>query len=114
MNLEHLKSYDNPKIACKHAINIGQRQPEYEPKIMKDPESAYRYAYFVLGCRWSDIFPPESESTIMKDPKWAYMYAKDVIRGRWLAAEPYIMKDPKWSDDYTMFVLDRNWDLWGK
>ena len=62
---------------------------------MRDADSAYWYAEFIIGDRWS-----EAEPYIMKSPGNAVWYARDIIRGRWEEAEPYIMTDPEWWDTY--------------
>jgi hypothetical protein len=68
--------------------------------ISKDPEYAYKYAFFVLKKRrW-----PEAEPYIMKDPEYARMYAQRIIAGRWPEAEPYIFKDEDATIFYNMFL----------
>ena len=83
---------------------IGDRWPEVEPYIMKDPAQAREYAIGVIKGRW-----PEAEPYIMKDPGSAYYYATGVIEGRWPQAEPYIMKDPNFAAAYAIGVIKGRW-----
>ena len=46
-----------------------------EAAIAKDPQYAYRYAYFVLEKSF-----PAGEAAIAKDPYYAYRYASDVLK----------------------------------
>lgn len=86
----------SPEKALQCAEKQGERIPELEPIIIKDPESAYMYAKDIIKGKW-----PEAESTIMTRPAWAVIYAKNVIKGRWPEAEPCIMKS----------LRDANWYL---
>jgi hypothetical protein len=94
----------NAKALYRYALKImkGERWPEAEPYIMKDPEWAFWYAHNVMGReRW-----PEAEPYIMKDPRWASWYALNVMKGeRWLEAEPYIMKSPEWAYYYADKIM---------
>jgi len=83
-----------------YAMESGERFPEIEPVIKRDPQQASQYARDVIGGRWT-----EAEPIIMRGPQWAYEYARDVIKGRWLEAEPFIMKDSFVASLYTKDVM---------
>ena len=76
-------------------------------KYGKDPEYAYRYAYYVIKGRWV-----EAEDTIKTDSCWAYYYARDIIKDRWFEAEDVIKTDPEYAYHYARDVIeDENfWD----
>ena len=81
-----------------------------EAKALKNAESAYCYACYVLKGRW-----PEGESVIVADPCWAYYYANNVIKGRWPEAEAVIASDPTWAHSYAYHVLhDLDPSTWGE
>lgn len=90
-----------PKLIVDHiGIFPKDLSPAQIRAISKDPEYAYRYAYFRLGRqRW-----PEAEQHIMKDPEYARIYAQRIIKGRWPEAEPYIFKDEEAAIDYILHV----------
>jgi len=113
-----------------YAIESGERVPEVEPTIMKDPQWACWYARDIIKGRWLEAEPiiaksptwaynyardvikgewPEAEPFIAKSPTWAYNYARDVIKGRWPEAEPIIMRDPKWAHFYARDVIKGRW-----
>jgi hypothetical protein len=95
----------NPETAFNYANDIIQgRWPEAEPYIMKDPKHALKYAAYIYDSRW-----PEAEPYIAQDPYWAYLYAYDVLKGRWPEAEPTIMKDPKSAAYYADSVIQGRW-----
>lgn len=97
---------DHPEIAVDYAIevlkpnqewlgkkNAGGRFPEAEANIARHPESAARYACFILQKRW-----PQAEEVIKTMPGAACDYARTILKaqhendprfpgGRWLEAE---------------------------
>ena len=76
---------------------LGERRPQWEPIVAKDPGYAVKYAkLFFGGKRW-----PEAEPAIAKDVYWSLQYAKKIIGGRWPEAEPAIAKDAYWSLQYA-------------
>lgn len=93
---ENLKK--DPKGASNYAINVMKRRwPEAEPTIMKDPKSAIRYAFLLMGGnRW-----PELEKLIIHDPELILDYAKNNLMNRWVEAEPYLLKDPHTASKYA-------------
>ena len=93
-----------PKLAYRHAMQIGERWPEAEPHIIKDPWYSKLYAAYIIKGRW-----PEAEPIIITQPITAVGYARDVIRGRWPEAEPYIMKNPRVALRYAMEVIEGRW-----
>ncbi len=96
--------YKMPKLAFELAKSNPGLRPKLEPAIMKDPYSAYCYAYLVLNRPW-----PEAEPYIMKDPKYAYWYVKHVLGRPWPEAEPYIKTDPYYAYSYALYILRRRW-----
>ena len=95
----------DPIYAVHYALEvIGDRWPEAEPSIIMHPYAAADYAQYVIGDRW-----PEAEPFIMMNPRIAYMYAHHVIEGRWPEAEPYIMRDTFTSGLYARDFLEGEW-----
>lgn len=95
----------DPQQAVIYATDVIKGPwPEAEPYIMRDPKKAITYAKNVLKKRW-----PEAEDAIKTDPFAATYYARDVIRKRWPAAEPYIMKVPVTAMTYMHEVIKGPW-----
>jgi len=87
------------------ALKEKRRCPELESYIIKEPEVAYRYAYYVMkGERW-----PDAEQYIMQDPEAAVLYTMHVIKGPWPELEPIIMRDPARAYWYAYYILKRRW-----
>ena len=80
-----------------------------EAAIAKDPQYAYRYAYFVLEKSF-----PAGEAAIAKDPYYAYRYASDVLKKPFPAGEAAIAKDPRYARLYVRDVLKKDFYLNGK
>lgn len=72
--------------------------------IKRDSYNAYRYAKFVIKCRWI-----EAEPYIMHNPRWAYRYAIDFMHGGWKEAEPFIKTDPYYTYMYAWNVIGGRW-----
>lgn len=93
-----------------------------EAVIAKDPEYAFKYAYYVLkrqfklgensilsvpsyALRYTKRFKRRrwdaAEKTIIKDASTAYEYARDIIKGRWLEAESTILSMPDIAVNYS-------------
>ena len=101
----------DPESAYRYAMYvIGGRWPEGEKVIASDPKSANRYAMHVIGGRW-----PEGEKAIASNPEYAYYYAKNVIRGRWPEGEKVIASDPEYAYNYARDVIgDPDPETWRK
>lgn len=81
-------------IDAEKAVNVAKkiktRWPKMEPLILKNPETAYKYALFVIGDRW-----PEAEPVILQNNTFANIYAYYVIKDRWPELEQKYKKTPK-------------------
>jgi hypothetical protein len=98
---KNILAHGNPVNILNYVINWmhGERWPEGEEVIKKNPYYAYQYAEQVVRGRW-----PEGEDAIKKDPTMIYWYAKQILKHRWLEAEPFIPKDhPDWKNYQRYF-----------
>lgn len=79
------------------ATAIGQRKPlpEYEHKILTDPDAAFSYAVYVLGGQW-----PAAETMFMHNARFAFYYALHVIKAPWPAGEDAINSDSYYRRKY--------------
>jgi hypothetical protein len=95
--------------------------------IVKDPELAYEYAYYITKGKVKDEFEsiiaqsarysydyakdilkrpfPKGEDVISQNSNYAYLYARDVIKGRWPKGEDAIATDFWSSVRYAVDVL---------
>ena len=89
-----------PSQAYNKCLDNNKRDKELEPIIIKDPESAYLYARFIIRGRWI-----EAEDIISADSKLAFWYAQLVIKGRWKEAEDIIATDPRWAYLYAHDII---------
>ena len=81
---------DKAVVVAKRA---QKRWPEMEPLILKYPESACRYAIFVIKERW-----PEAEPVILQNNTFANLYAFHVVKGRWPELEQKYSNHPNSAD----------------
>lgn len=83
------------------AKKIKTRWPKMEPLILKNPETAYKYALFVIGDRW-----PEAEPVILQNNIFANVYAYYVIGDRWPELEQKYKKTPNsvYYKDYIDYM----------
>lgn len=84
--------------AVKVAMKLKTRWPKMEPLILKHPETAYKYAMYVIKGRWS-----EAEPVILQNNTFANYYAFHVINDRWPELEQKYKKHPG-SDNYKTYV----------
>lgn len=111
----------NAEFSYKYAIMIGQRFPEGEPVISKDPNYAIHYTMNVLNGGMHDLLLlprrqrsidqsgnyiwdpgsyekparfPMGERVIAQNAAAAYKYAFYIIRGRWIEGEAAIQSAP--------------------
>lgn len=75
-------------------LDIQERWPEMEHRIVNKPDDAARYA-IRLGFRW-----PEAEPAILKS-QLLVMYIYECIKGRWEEAEAFL-------DDHQLIVYALN------
>jgi len=101
---EVVKNEKDPALMYNYADANHKRFREFEPYIMKDPDSASNYAIEILKRRW-----PAAEKYIVKSPDGAYLYSWLILKRRWPAAEKYIMKDPEYSSHYAINVIKGRW-----
>lgn len=87
----------SPTHACKH----GRKTKEWNEKVLaKDAETAYSYAYHVLGDRFK-----LGEPAIVKDRNSALAYATYVLKGRFPEAEAKLALDSFFSFYYATEAL---------
>jgi hypothetical protein len=88
-----------------YIINVlsisGERWPEAEPKILKNPNLAQIYAFYIIKGRW-----PEAEEIISRNSSVAYYYAKNVIKGRFPEGEAAIASNGWNASSYAREILD--------
>ena len=82
------KLANDPELAYKYTMAIGQRFPAGEKAIATDSMYAYLYAFSIIHGRW-----PEGEKVIASDPEYAYLYARNIIKSRFPAGEKSIATD---------------------
>lgn len=107
--------YHNAYWATLYAINLGERCPDAEPFIMRDPHWSGVYAWQVIKGRW-----PKAEPVIMRELRSTIEYCRDVIKGRWPETEAMVMgwnastdkdleRKVKWVVNYAIFVMGGRW-----
>lgn len=99
---QHVVRYlDNPiylSVFIEHMS--GQREPEYEHILLKDPEAAANYAITCIKGRW-----PEAEPIIATHAASSVAYALQCINGRWKDGEAAIMTDHDAATLYCIQVM---------
>lgn len=108
-----IPDFKDPLVCRYYAQNVlEERWPEVEPYMMKYPQLAYEYTYYVIN-RGGSVNPlvrwTEAEPYIMKSPEYAYMYACYIIKNRWIEAEPIIMREPEYAYMYAKYVIRGRW-----
>ena len=90
------------EITAQKAVDIARklktRWPKMEPLILKHPETAYKYAIFVINDRW-----PEAEPVILQDYTIANYYAYNILRNRWPELEQRYKEHPN-AASYKTYV----------
>ena len=90
------------EITAQKAVDIARklktRWPKMEPLILKHPETAYKYATYVILDRW-----PEAEPIILQDYNFANYYAYYTLRDRWPELEQRYKEHPN-AASYKTYV----------
>lgn len=106
------KISDNPKLLYYYFLNIvynneeltnpavkPTRYPEAEKTFIKDPDTAVKYAQFIIKGRW-----PEAEPTIMSNPEASRLYQLNVVKGSWPEYEQYLLDQAEQELSKTGFT----------